>query len=111
MKQGKDIALVSDSGTPGISDPGFLIIKDCINNSIPIVPIPGPTAFISALICSGLPTDKFGFYGFLPKKDKKKREVRSRRAAKLAAKGSSTLKGKTAVVDGIIARGKRYKNK
>jgi len=72
--EGKRVALVSDSGTPGISDPGYLIIRECIKNEIPIVPIPGPTSIISALVCSGLPTDKFSFYGFLPKKDKKKKD-------------------------------------
>ena len=64
--------MVSDSGTPGISDPGFNLIRECIKNNIQIIPVPGPNAAISALICSGLPTDKFAFYGFLPKKEKAK---------------------------------------
>ena len=64
---GLDIALVTDSGTPGISDPGFYLVRECIKSNIKISPIPGSTAAISALICSGLPTDKFSFYGFLPK--------------------------------------------
>ena len=75
LKQGKDLALVSDSGTPGISDPGFYLVREAIKYNIQISPIPGPTAIISALVCSGLPTDKFGFFGFLPKKEGKKREV------------------------------------
>jgi 16S rRNA (cytidine1402-2'-O)-methyltransferase len=75
LKQGKDVALVSDSGTPGISDPGFYLVREAIKYNIDISPIPGPTAIISALVCSGLPTDKFGFFGFLPKKESKKREV------------------------------------
>ena len=75
LKQGKDIALVSDSGTPGISDPGFYLVREAIKYNIQISPIPGPTAIISALVCSGLPTDKFGFFGFLPKKEKKLREI------------------------------------
>jgi 16S rRNA (cytidine1402-2'-O)-methyltransferase len=75
LKQGKDLALVSDSGTPGISDPGFYLVREAIKYNIDISPIPGPTAIISALVCSGLPTDKFGFFGFLPKKDGKKRDV------------------------------------
>jgi 16S rRNA (cytidine1402-2'-O)-methyltransferase len=68
MKQGKDIALVSDAGTPGISDPGFYLTRECVRNNIKIVPVPGATAIISALVCSGLPTDRFAFYGFIPKK-------------------------------------------
>lgn len=72
LKKGHNIALASDSGTPGISDPGFFLVRECVRNDIPVVPIPGPCAFISALVCSGLPTDKFSFYGFLPKKEKKK---------------------------------------
>jgi len=75
LKQGKDIALVSDSGTPGISDPGFYITREAIKNNIQIFPIPGPTAFVAALICSGLPTDKFSFYGFLPKKQGQKTKI------------------------------------
>lgn len=75
LKQGQDIALVSDSGTPGISDPGFYLVREAVKYNIQISPIPGPTAPIAALVCSGLPTDKFGFFGFLPKKDGKKREI------------------------------------
>ena len=52
------VALVSDAGTPGISDPGFYLVRECIRNNIPVSPIPGATAFISALVCSGLPTDQ-----------------------------------------------------
>ena len=68
MKEGTDVALVSDAGTPGISDPGFFLIKRSIEEGINIVPIPGPTASIAALSISGLPTDAFVFEGFLPKK-------------------------------------------
>jgi len=75
LKQGKDIALVSDSGTPGISDPGFYLVREAVKYNIQISPIPGPCAFVSALVCSGLPADKFGFFGFLPKKDGKKRDI------------------------------------
>ena len=70
---GRSVALVSDAGTPGISDPGYLLIKLAIENQIQIVPIPGPAAFISALVVSGLPTDKFSFEGFLPNKPQKRR--------------------------------------
>ena len=75
LKQGEEIALVSDSGTPGISDPGFYIAREAIKNNIEISPIPGPTAFVAALICSGLPTDKFMFQGFLPKKQGQKTNI------------------------------------
>ncbi len=68
IKQGYNVALVSNAGTPGISDPGFLIIKECIENKIDVVPIPGTTAFLPAVVCSGLPLEKILFIGFLPKK-------------------------------------------
>jgi len=75
LKQGDQIALVSDAGTPGISDPGFRLIQTAIENQIPIVPIPGPSAVIAALSVSGLPTDSFLFKGFLPHKSKKRRDL------------------------------------
>lgn len=75
LRQGDQIALVSDAGTPGISDPGFRLIQTAIENQIPIVPIPGPSAAITALSVSGLPTDAFLFKGFLPHKSKKRRDL------------------------------------
>jgi 16S rRNA (cytidine1402-2'-O)-methyltransferase len=75
LKQGKNVALVSDAGTPGISDPGFRLIQLAIANKLPIVPIPGPSALITALSVSGLPTDAFFFKGFLPHKSKKRRDL------------------------------------
>ena len=75
LKQGHRIALVSDAGTPGISDPGFRLIQTAIEDEIPIVPIPGPSAVITALSVSGLPTDAFIFRGFLPHKMKKRRDL------------------------------------
>lgn len=72
LKSGKEIALVSDAGTPGISDPGYNLINEAIDNEIAVIPIPGPSASISALVTSGLPTDSFSFHGFLSKKEKKK---------------------------------------
>ena len=66
LESGKNIALVSDAGTPLISDPGFRIVNAAIQRNIPIVPIPGATAFASALSASGLPSDQFLFAGFLP---------------------------------------------
>jgi 16S rRNA (cytidine1402-2'-O)-methyltransferase len=75
LRQGHQIALVSDAGTPGISDPGFRLIQTAIENQIPIVSIPGPSAVIAALSVSGLPTDAFLFKGFLPHKSKKKRDL------------------------------------
>jgi 16S rRNA (cytidine1402-2'-O)-methyltransferase len=75
LRQGHRVALVSDAGTPGISDPGFRLIQSAIENQIPIIPIPGPSAVIAALSVSGLPTDAFLFKGFLPHKSKKKRDL------------------------------------
>ncbi len=63
-----DVALISDAGTPGVSDPGFKLISEAIASEIKIVPLPGATAFVPALVASGLATDKFSFMGFLPKK-------------------------------------------
>ena len=68
MLEGKDVALVSDAGTPGISDPGYFLINLALDQKIPVVPVPGPTAAIAALSVSGLPTDRFVFEGFLPAK-------------------------------------------
>jgi 16S rRNA (cytidine1402-2'-O)-methyltransferase len=68
MLEGKNVALVSDAGTPGISDPGYFLINLAIDQKIPVVPIPGATAAIAALSVSGMPTDRFIFEGFLPAK-------------------------------------------
>lgn len=72
--EGKNIALVSDAGTPGISDPGEEIVKNAIENNIEIIPIPGASAFVNALICSGLSTREFTFVGFLPTNNKEKKD-------------------------------------
>jgi 16S rRNA (cytidine1402-2'-O)-methyltransferase len=66
LKQGSDIAVVSDAGTPAISDPGFRVVRAAIEHSLPVVSIPGPSALIAALVAAGLPTDEFFFGGFLP---------------------------------------------
>ncbi len=68
IRSGKKVALVSDAGTPGISDPGFLLIRECIANDITITTLPGATAFVPALVNSGFPCNEFSFYGFLPQK-------------------------------------------
>jgi 16S rRNA (cytidine1402-2'-O)-methyltransferase len=74
LRKNKSIALVSDSGTPCISDPGFYLVREALKSKIPVHSIPGPTASIAALTISGLPTDKFLFLGFPPKKEKAKEE-------------------------------------
>jgi 16S rRNA (cytidine1402-2'-O)-methyltransferase len=68
LKGGETMALVSDAGTPGISDPGFLIVRACLQAQLKIECLPGPTAFVPALLKSGLPADRFAFEGFLPHK-------------------------------------------
>jgi len=72
IEQGKIFALVTDAGTPGISDPGFLIVRECIKHNIKIECLPGATAFVPALVKSGLPCDKFVFEGFMPVKKGRK---------------------------------------
>ena len=74
LKEGKDIGLITDAGTPGISDPGEEIIKEAIKNNIEVIPIPGACALINALITSGLNTKEFSFYGFLPLDKKLRKE-------------------------------------
>lgn len=75
LKDGKTIALVTDAGTPGISDPGSVILKKCIEQNIPVEVLPGATAVITALVYSGLDTSKFIFRGFLPRDKKQRKEV------------------------------------
>lgn len=69
-----DVALVSDAGTPGISDPGYELIREAVARGVRVEPLPGPSALIAALVASGLPTDSFVFMGFPPKKDKARRD-------------------------------------
>ncbi|MCF0073204.1 16S rRNA (cytidine(1402)-2'-O)-methyltransferase [Dyadobacter sp. CY261] len=68
IRKGETMALVSDAGTPAISDPGFLLVRACIREGVPVECLPGPTAFVPALVNSGLPNDRFTFEGFLPHK-------------------------------------------
>jgi len=75
MERGASVALVTDAGMPGISDPGFRLISLAILHQLPVVPIPGASAFLSALVASGLPADSFRFSGFLPSKSGERREV------------------------------------
>lgn len=81
IESGETCALISDAGTPGISDPGYLLIHECVKNGIKVECLPGATAFVPALVCSGLPCDKFFFEGFLPQK--KGRQKRLQQLAEL----------------------------
>lgn len=75
LKAGQSVALVSNAGTPTISDPGYKLVRACIKQKIPVVPIPGASALLAALVASGLATDRFLFLGFLPKKAAKKERI------------------------------------
>jgi len=86
LRSGHDVALVSDAGTPGISDPGYRLVRDARARGLPVVPVPGPSAAIAALSVSGLPTDRFLFVGFLPP-----RPGARRRALEELAAGRPTL--------------------
>lgn len=77
LKKGETMALMSDAGTPGISDPGFMLVRDCLKEGVVIECLPGPTAFVPALVNSGLPTDRFVFEGFLPHKKGRQTRLQS----------------------------------
>ena len=86
LQAGETVALVSDAGTPGISDPGFLVVRECVRQGIEVECLPGPTAAIPALVVSGIPCDRFVFEGFLPQK-----KGRSTRIASLAEEKRSMV--------------------
>jgi 16S rRNA (cytidine1402-2'-O)-methyltransferase len=72
LKEGKTVALISDSGTPGIADPAYRIVRAALAEGVRVVPVPGPSAITAALVCSGLPTDRFIFENFLPPKSSRR---------------------------------------
>lgn len=86
IEAGQNIALISDAGTPGISDPGFLLARECAERGVTVECLPGPTAFVPALVASGLPCDRFVFEGFLPVK-----KGRATRLTELAADPRTTI--------------------
>jgi 16S rRNA (cytidine1402-2'-O)-methyltransferase len=75
LRAGKSVALISDAGTPAISDPGFLLVRRCRDEGIAVLAVPGPSAVVAALAISGLPTERFAFEGFLPARSKARREA------------------------------------
>ena len=77
IEAGEDVALISDAGTPGISDPGFLLVRTCVEADIEVECLPGATAFVPALVNSGLPCDRFAFEGFLPPKKGRQKKLTS----------------------------------
>jgi 16S rRNA (cytidine1402-2'-O)-methyltransferase len=77
LTQNRAVALVSDAGTPGILDPAYQLVTACIKNNIRIIPIPGPSAFLAALVTSGLPANQFVFEGFLPQKKGRQKRIKS----------------------------------
>ena len=77
IKAGQTVALISDAGTPAISDPGFLVVRTCVENEIEVECLPGATAFVPALVTSGLPNDRFCFEGFLPQKKGRQTRIRN----------------------------------
>jgi 16S rRNA (cytidine1402-2'-O)-methyltransferase len=81
LRSGLDVAVISDAGMPGVSDPGFRLVRACVAEEIPVTVVPGPSAVLAALVVSGLPTDRFAFEGFLPRK-------RTERRARLRALAS-----------------------
>jgi 16S rRNA (cytidine1402-2'-O)-methyltransferase len=76
IEDGKNVALISDAGTPGISDPGFLLVRTCVEKEIEVECLPGATALIPALVNSGFPTDRFAFEGFLPQKKGRQKKIK-----------------------------------
>lgn len=86
LEAGERMALVSDAGTPGISDPGFLLSRECRRRDIEVITLPGPTAFVPALVSSGLPCERFCFEGFLPPK-----KGRATRLSEIAAEQRTTI--------------------
>jgi 16S rRNA (cytidine1402-2'-O)-methyltransferase len=86
MQAGATVALITDAGSPGISDPGFYLVRECIRAGVPVEALPGPTAFVPALTLSGLPSDRFVFEGFLPAK-----KGRQTRIQELAADERTTV--------------------
>ncbi|MHB9056938.1 MAG: 16S rRNA (cytidine(1402)-2'-O)-methyltransferase, partial [Paludibacteraceae bacterium] len=85
IKSGQNVALISDAGTPAISDPGFLLVRACVEQDIEVECLPGATAFVPALVASGLPNDRFCFEGFLPQKKGRQTKL------KLLAKETRTM--------------------
>lgn len=101
-----DVALVSDAGTPGISDPGYELIREAITRGVNIIPLPGASAVVAALVASGLPTDGYVYLGFLPRKDKALREfltdIKNERRTLVAYESPNRLTDSLAVIADVL---------
>ena len=112
---GETVALISDAGTPGISDPGFLLARECARSGIEVQCLPGPTAFVPALVSSGLPCDRFCFEGFLPQKkgrvtrlkalSEEERRTFASLLERVYLRSKSESKGEFKTLEGLLERG------
>lgn len=98
LTQGKSVALVTDAGTPLINDPGYLLVKECRKRSVPVVSVPGPSAFLTALTASGLPTNQFLFLGYPPEKPFRRKKLFNSLRGPLAGSQGDPLRNNSTMI-------------